>query len=144
MRQREVALRVLSRSPRIDAEGLIGFALDILGELGLEGTVGIEVCGAKRAAALNGEYRKKDGPTDVLAFPDGEPDETGRVHLGDLMLCAPVVAANASALGHAVDAEMRRMVLHGLLHLAGYDHEADRGQMKRKERALAQRWGLPA
>lgn len=144
MQQREVVLRIRSRILRIDAEGLIGFALDVLGELGLEGTVGIEVCGAKRSAALNGEYRKKDGPTDVLAFPDGEADETGRAHLGDLVLCAPVVAANAEALGHGADAELRRMVLHGLLHLAGYDHETDRGRMTRKERALAGRWGLPA
>jgi probable rRNA maturation factor len=114
-----------------------------MGRLGLEGSVAIEVCGATRMAGLNRRFRKKAGPTDVLAFPGGEPDESGQPHLGDLALCTAVVAANAERLGHGFEAEFKKVLLHGMLHLAGYDHEVDRGQMRRRERALASCLDLP-
>ncbi len=144
MRQREVALRVGTRRPKIPRDRTLRFALDVMGELGVEGSVAVEVCGRARMAALNARYRRKRGPTDVLAFPDGESDGTGRVHLGDLLICAAVVARNGRERGHGFAGEFYRVLLHGLLHLAGYDHETDQGRMARREKALARRWGLPA
>lgn len=143
MLQRQVEIQRKTRTPGVEKDQLAAFALDVLGELKLEGTVAIEICGKARMAQLNDDFRGKVGPTDVLAFPDGEADETGACHIGDLAVCAPVVLENCGPAKRPFDAEMKRMVLHGILHLAGFDHEADRGQMTRKERALAKKWGLP-
>lgn len=144
MTQREVTLRTRTRRHSIDAETLIGFALDAMARLDLAGSVAIEVCGPRRMAELNGRYRKKPVPTDVLAFPDGDSDGSGQIHIGDLALCPDVIAAGAGERGHSFAKELHRVLLHGLLHLAGYDHETDRGQMRRRELALARAWGLPA
>lgn len=144
MRQRQVEIQLKTRTPGVERDALAAFALDVLGELSLDGTVAIEICGRARMAKLNDDFRGKTGPTDVLAFPDGEPDETGVCHIGDLAICASVVLENSSSMKHRFDDEMKRMILHGILHLAGYDHEADRGRMTRKERALAKKWSLPA
>jgi len=143
VQQREVTVRKATRRPAVDAEDLVGFALDVMARLDLTGSVGIEICGPKRMASLNGNYRKKPVPTDVLAFPDGETDESGQAHVGDLALCAPVIEAGGKERGHGFSPELRRVLLHGMLHLAGYDHETDHGQMRRRERALARAWGLP-
>jgi len=144
VQQREVTLRTRTRRPPVDAESLVGFALDVMARLEMDGAVAIEICGPKRMADLNGRYRNKPVPTDVLAFPDGDPDGTGQTHIGDLALCAAVIESSGKERGHGFALELRRVLLHGLLHLAGYDHEADRGQMRRRERALALSWGLPA
>jgi probable rRNA maturation factor len=78
-----------------------------------------------RLQALNIEFLKIDAPTDVLSFPSGEeaPDpETGRVYLGDVIISYPRAEEQASIAGHPVLAELLLLVVHGVLHLLGYDH----------------------
>ena len=97
---------------------------------------------------LNREFRRRDKVTDVLSFlPDaGAPKARGsnRRFLGDLAIAKGIAARQARQLGHSVQTELRILALHGLLHLMGYDHETDRGQMGRLEDQLRQRAGLPA
>jgi probable rRNA maturation factor len=82
---------------------------------------------------LNRQFRKKDYPTDVLSFP---PDE--------IAISLDRAADQARELGHSLDAELRVLMLHGLLHLCGMDHETDSGQMRRAETRWRKKLGLPS
>ena len=102
------------------------------------------VCDAKMRA-LNKRYRGLDRPTDVLSFPADslQPGVPRRSRfLGDVVIATGVAKRQARSLGLPVETEMRRLALHGLLHLLGYDHERDGGQMARLERRLLRRAGI--
>jgi probable rRNA maturation factor len=100
------------------------------------GTVTVVLATDARVRALNRDYRAADYATDVLSFPS----EDG--HLGDIVIARGVAARQARAAGHALGTELRVLALHGLLHLLGYDHERDAGEMARVERRLRRRGGL--
>ncbi len=85
---------------------------------------------------LNQRYRNKDRTTDVLSFPGGETPE-GR-HLGDVVISLP--AARRQAPEGAPGGEIRRLLLHGVLHCLGYDHETDDGEMEALETRLRREW----
>ena len=87
---------------------------------------------------MNAQYRRADYATDVLSFPS----ETHGV-LGDIAIARGVAARQAREQGHSEATEVRTLALHGLLHLLGYDHERDRGEMRRAEDRLRRRAGLP-
>ncbi len=87
---------------------------------------------------LNATFRRADYATDVLSFPSGEPGV-----LGDIAIARGVAARQARRLGHAEATELKVLALHGLLHLLGYDHDTDRGEMQRAEERLRRRAGLP-
>ncbi len=107
------------------------------------GEITVRMVGSEEGAALNQRYRHKSGPTNVLSFPYGPPEETMMPLLGDIVICAPVVNAEAHAQGKTPDAHWAHMVVHGVLHLLGYDHETDREarDMEALEAALLQRLG---
>lgn len=90
-----------------------------------------------RIKALNRRYRSKNRATDVLSFPSDE-----RGYLGDVVIAAGVARRQARAAGHSLQTELRVLALHGLLHLLGYDHETDAGEMLRLERRLRTKGGL--
>lgn len=107
----------------------------------------------------NRAYRHKDGPTDVLSFPTEDeappramrkwPGRTVRAasastarYLGDIAIAPAVARLNARRFGRTLSQEMRILILHGMLHLMGYDHETDTGQMDRRERKLRRELGL--
>ena len=94
---------------------------------------------------LNRDFRGHDTPTDVLSFPIAGPWPlaTGP-HLGDLAISLPRARVQARQFGHTLEHEIRILMLHGLLHLLGMDHETDRGRMARVERLWRARLGLPA
>ena len=99
------------------------------------GQITIRFVDVEEGQALNREYRGKDYATNVLSFPY----ETEPVVLGDLVICAPVVAREASEQGKTLDAHYAHLTVHGLLHLLGYDHETgedDAQRMEDKERAI--------
>ena len=90
----------------------------------------IRIVDEAESQALNLEYRGKDQSTNVLAFPVDLPDigawpEGTPIPLGDLVICAPVVAREASEQGKGLAAHWSHMLVHGMLHLLGYDHETD-------------------
>ncbi len=143
MKRREVRLHSRLRTQPIPKEELVAFALDVLGRLDLTGEVGIRICADRTMAQFNERFRGKKGPTDVLSFPDGQEAPDGTVYIGDILIAAPVAARAADRAGITFVEELKRLLLHGILHLAGYDHETDRGTMARKEKALRREWGLP-
>jgi probable rRNA maturation factor len=107
----------------------------------LRGKVTVLVTTNQALRVLNERFRGKDQPTDVLSFPV-ESAESGDF-AGDVAISAEIAAQNARRLGHSPAAEVKILALHGVLHLAGYDHERDKGQMARKEERLRLQLGLP-
>ena len=100
--------------------------------------VGVRVVGPAESRRLNARYRGKDKPTNVLSFPAAPlpPEASGAAHpLGDLVICAQVVRAEALAQGKPLRAHWAHLVVHGALHLIGYDHERepDARRMERRE-----------
>lgn len=89
---------------------------------------------------LNREFLGKDYPTDVLAFPEPGPDD----FVGELVISVERAAEQAVEYGHSVEQEIRILMLHGVLHLLGMDHEKDRGRMARTEIRWRKQLGLPA
>jgi probable rRNA maturation factor len=90
-----------------------------------------------RIQALNRDFLAHDAPTDVLSFPADEPDpETGRLYLGDVVISLARAAEQARERGHAFEAEMQLLVVHGVLHLLGHDH-AEAGEKERMWAAQA-------
>jgi probable rRNA maturation factor len=87
---------------------------------------------------LNGQFRGKDQTTDVLSFPSGTAE-----YLGDIAISADRARAQARRFGHSLEQELGILMLHGLLHLLGMDHETDRGRMARAEERWREKLGLP-
>jgi probable rRNA maturation factor len=107
----------------------------------LRGTVNVLVTSEQELRTLNRRFRGKDQTTDVLSFlPD--PEFAG-VLAGDIAISAGIARQNAAQLGHSAAQEIKILVLHGVLHLAGYDHEQDHGAMARQEAKLRRSLGLP-
>jgi probable rRNA maturation factor len=92
---------------------------------------------------LNRRFRGKNKPTDVLSFPADAAMPGPEKIAGDLAISVPTALRQAIEQGHPLSTEIKVLILHGLLHLAGYDHEADSGQMARRERLLRARLRLP-
>ena len=92
-------------------------------------------------AAINAQTRAKNTPTDVLSFPLEDVPHT--MILGTIVISIDHVVKLAKALGHTQDDECRLLFLHGLLHLLGYDHETDDGEMRSKEAEIISHFNLP-
>jgi probable rRNA maturation factor len=108
---------------------------------GVKGAVDVLVTTSRELQALNDRYRKRNKATDVLSFPP-MPGLRGEL-AGDVAISAEIAKRSARQLGHSVTQEIKILALHGILHLAGYDHENDRGQMARKETQLRTLFSLP-
>ena len=118
------------------------------------GEVTVAIVADAKMRALNRQFRGKDAVTDVLSFPAGKTvpgtffggiqrKRFPEPFLGEIVIARGVALRQARALGHPLATELRILALHGLLHLLGYDHEADKGQMARAEARLRRRAGLP-
>ena len=100
------------------------------------GEVDVLITGNLRVQELNRRFRRRNKPTDVLSFP--------RIEGGDIAISAEIAAENARRFGHRILDELKILVLHGMLHLAGYDHESDNGRMAACEAKLRAQLNLPA
>jgi probable rRNA maturation factor len=120
------------------ARALSLFAARAQRALGVRGEVNVRITSNRELQKLNRRFRKKDMPTDVLSFPSAMPKLAG-----DIAISADIAAANAAEIGHSTEIELKILTLHGLLHLAGYDHETDDGAMQTRETKLRRQLGLP-
>jgi probable rRNA maturation factor len=114
----------------------------------VRGELTVRIVDERESAELNGRYRGKAGPTNVLSFRAESPDLEAHDELlpyGDVVICAEVVAREAREQGKPLAAHWAHMVVHGALHLQGYDHEnsRDAGIMEARERALLNELGFP-
>jgi rRNA maturation RNase YbeY len=142
------------RAVRVALEPLEQFLLQVREELGLrEADVTVCLLGDREIARMNETFRKKKGPTDVLSFPavarrrpvalkrEGGIKDVGD-YLGDVAISPATAKRYARKNGRKLPAELRVLILHGVLHLLGYDHEIDRGEMTRLENRLRRRFDL--
>ncbi len=108
---------------------------------GLQGEVDVLLAGDRTLRRLNREFRGKDKATDVLSFPS--PAEVAGEHAGDLAISIETARRQAREHGHTLRDELRILLLHGVLHLLGMDHETDGGTMALRESRLRARLRLP-
>ncbi len=123
----------------VSERSLQTFAVRARKAAGVKGQVQVLITSSEELRELNKRFRRKDKPTDVLSFPgivDGEA--------GDIAISADIASENAYLLGHSLEEELRILILHGILHLAGHDHEADNGEMEALESELRDRLKLPS
>lgn len=147
-RQRRIALAIRPLSDFLDrAQREIGFP---------ESAVTVRLISDSAMARLNRKFRGKSGPTDVLSFPanavrvrrltnrgNRNANRTRSAkYVGDIAVSPETARRNARRYSRSLPAELRILVLHGLIHLAGFDHETDEGEMERLERRLRRRLGL--
>jgi probable rRNA maturation factor len=113
--------------------------LAILGHIAkrikMKGTVTIRLAGAAEVRALNHKFRQKDYATDVLSFPLGEKLPDG-FYAGDILICLPIAEKQARQNAQTLEKELLLLMIHGLLHLQGQDHERDKGEMMAYQRQL--------
>lgn len=153
------------RQVRIARKPLERFLREVHKELALQ-DAGVTICFVSdvEIAGMNERFRSKEGPTDVLSFPAGtkwqaartrggvkargrprgsaEDSEREDKYLGDIAIAPETARRYAKKNGRTLDSELRVLILHGVLHLLGYDHETDRGEMDRLEQKLRRTFGL--
>lgn len=123
--------------------GLTRFVARARKAAGLKGSVDILVTSSSEMKGLNRRFRRKDKATDVLSFP-AATNSVRKNFAGEIAISADIAAQNARELGHSAAEEVKILALHGLLHLRGYDHERDGGEMERRESQLRMLLGLPS
>lgn len=157
----DIFLQNPNRYPEVEAAELRPWLAAVLAELAPEaGSFAVRFCGDRAMRATNREYRGFDKTTDVLSFAGDLPPRGGAAlfgkpaaaaapapfpgfageHLGDLLIAVPTAVRQAAELGHGVGLELRVLLLHGILHCLGYDHEVDDGTMNRVEAELRRRF----
>ncbi|HEY1467867.1 MAG TPA: rRNA maturation RNase YbeY [Candidatus Acidoferrum sp.] len=141
------------RAVRVEMRPLLAFTNRVKLHLGLgQESVAIRLVNDAEMARLNETYRKKNGTTDVLSFPAEERRRPGNLRqglkkvrdaqLGDIAISPVVARRNAKQYGRKLTEEIQILILHGILHLLGYDHETDRGEMEQVELRLRRRLGI--
>lgn len=130
----------------LSAASLQRFVLRARKAVRLKGTVDVLVTGSSDMRSLNDRFRGKGKATDVLSFPSELSAKVARRTplAGEIAISADIALDNARRLGHPAAVEVKVLVLHGILHLAGFDHERDNGQMARKEATLRRTLRLPS
>ena len=133
------------RAPaELNRRNLERFARTLRGEVAKGAGFTCLIAGDAALRRLNRDFLGKDYPTDVLSFPVGQASRPGlQSTLGEIAISAARARAQAAAFGHSLENEIRILMLHGLLHLLGMDHETDRGQMRRTEARWRRRLALP-
>jgi probable rRNA maturation factor len=135
----DLVLQNADSYPDLRAASLRHWLEAVVGSLAPDASsLGVRLCGDRAMRELNRDFRGHDEVTDVLSFP-GEPSiDPG--HLGDVVVCVPQARRQAATRGEALERELKALLLHGVLHCLGHDHETDRGEMDRLERKLRRRW----
>lgn len=132
---REIVLQNPNRYPEAQVRRLRPWLERLVGEVAPQAeSLGVRFASDREVRRANRTWRGKDKATDVLSFP-GEEE-----HLGDILISVPTARRQAEAAGHPMERELKILLLHGVLHCLGYDHETDQGEMERLERRLRQRW----
>jgi len=125
----------------LSERALADFVAQACRATGVRGAVTVLLTSSRELRRLNFRFRGKAHATDVLSFP---PLVASQDFAGDVAISLDIAAQNARELGHSLPEEVQILILHGLLHLAGYDHERDNGTMASREVRLRRRLKLPA
>jgi probable rRNA maturation factor len=136
-RRLELDVSYASRMPWVPSSQLLAeWAAAALAPSRKPTVLSVRIVGKARSRSLNAHYRHKDKPTNVLSFAGAGSAPDGRYFLGELVICAPVVAAEARAQAKSLHAHWAHMTAHGVLHLLGFDHERAREAAKMASREI--------
>ena len=128
------------RTYKIQQEAVASFCTALLQSLGHGNeAVSIVFIGVRTMRMLNRRYRRKDYPTDVLSFSYGAIEMDNASFLGEVIIAPAIAARNAASVRTDPEKELRKLIIHGILHLLGYDHETDKGEMKRIQNRIVRR-----
>jgi probable rRNA maturation factor len=144
-RRLELDVSYAARRPWVPSpQQFAGRAAAALSPLGKPMTLSVRVVGQARSRSLNAHYRDKDRPTNVLSFSGAGSAPDGRYFLGELVICAPVVAREARNQRKSLESHWAHMTVHGVLHLLGFDHEAppEAAKMTAREVQILDRLGF--
>jgi probable rRNA maturation factor len=144
-RRLELDVSYAARQPWVPSpRQLSGWAAAALAPLRRSAVLSVRIVGRARSRSLNARYRHKDKATNVLSFGGAGTAPDGRCFLGELVICAPVVAEEALAQGKSLQAHWAHMIVHGVLHLLGLDHErrAEALKMAAREVQILDRLGF--
>jgi probable rRNA maturation factor len=125
------------RKVSFDEGDVAGFVRRVGRDVGRGREFAVVVASDAAVRQANARFRGKRYSTDVLSFPDGE-----RGRLGDILISAHRAERQAREFGHQIEDELKLLILHGILHLVGHDHDADDGEMRRIEMRWRKRYGL--
>jgi probable rRNA maturation factor len=135
----------LQRKVRIDARAFAPFLESVLESVdeARDSNVSVAFISDRRMNELNGFFRGKDSTTDVLSFPH-EPDEfdNDQANLGDIVISVEQAERQSKENKLTLENEIKQLILHGVLHLCGYDHETDNGEMNKRELQLRRQLGI--
>ncbi len=144
----QIDIEINSQSQVLPAQALIErwIAAALEAQQLQEAEVSVYIVDETEGQELNAQYRSKDYPTNVLSFPADLPEELDIPLLGDLVVCAPVVEREAQEQGKTLEAHWAHMLVHGSLHLLGYDHidDAEADEMEALETHIITGLGFPA
>jgi probable rRNA maturation factor len=141
----QLELSYAARAPWVPSRGqFIRWIEAALAPAGKRSIIFIRVVGLARSRSLNSRYRRKHRATNVLSFAGAGRLPDGKQLLGELVICAPLVAAEARSQKKSIDAHWAHLTVHGVLHLLGFDHEvaADAEKMESKEVQILDRLGF--
>jgi rRNA maturation RNase YbeY len=136
--EREIVLQDPNRYAEVDAGALRPWLAELVAELAPEAaSFTARFVGDRAMRRINRDHRRHDATTDVLSFRGGPTPEG--FHLGDVLVSVPAARRQVPA-GESVERELRVLLLHGVLHCLGYDHETDEGEMDELEARLRRKW----
>ena len=130
-------------TPRVSRRSLRAFVKRLEAEVAGGRAFCCLIAGDEELRRLNHQFRKRDYPTDVLSFPQ-EVGQASGLSCGEIAISFNAANRQAAEYGHSIEQEIEILMLHGLLHLLGMDHQTDRGQMSSAEREWRRSLGLPA
>lgn len=124
---------------KVEQEFYLDKLARVVKELNLQGDIVIKLGGKEEARELNSRYLQRDYPTDVLSFPFNEEVPEEGFYLGDIFVCYPIAGEQAKENNITLEEELLMLMVHGILHLGGYDHETDSGEMEKLQEQLLNR-----
>jgi probable rRNA maturation factor len=134
-------IKIIENNFKIDKDFFLDKLQEIVTELEINGDIVIKLGDKKESQKLNSQFLQRDYPTDVLSFPFNENIPGEGYYLGDIFICYSIAQEQAKENDIPLEQELFTLMLHGILHLAGYDHETDGGEMLTMQEQLLKRFG---
>lgn len=133
-------IKISESNFKVDKDFYLDKLQEIVTELEIEGDIVIKLGDKEESQALNAQYLQRDYPTDVLSFPFNENIPGEGYYLGDIFICYSMAEEQAKENDVPLEQELFTLMLHGILHLAGYDHETDVGEMQKMQEQILKRF----
>lgn len=136
VRKVEIVSKV--KNLKISKDDYVNFALDVMEKIKIYGEISIIFCSENKIKEINKKYRNKDSKTDVISFPYTNSGD----FLGEVIICPKVAEENSKNYGVTFESELKKLLVHSILHLIGYDHHNDKGKMAKKEKSILKSLGV--